>query len=89
MTTYIVVWLLTGLIAGFLASQVVGGGRGVVFDIVIGLLGAVGGGLLLGSALGYAANGFISQVIVAFLGALVLLAVLRLVSRPRRRRMFR
>jgi uncharacterized membrane protein YeaQ/YmgE (transglycosylase-associated protein family) len=89
MTSYPIIWLITGFIAGFVASHFVGGGRGVALDIVIGLVGAVVGGLLLGAAFGYTASGFFSQVIVATFGALVSLAVLRLVARPRRRRLFR
>jgi uncharacterized membrane protein YeaQ/YmgE (transglycosylase-associated protein family) len=85
MPSFLVIWLITGFIAGFLASHFVGGGRGVVLDIVIGLVGAVVGGLVLGTAFGNTSGGFISQVIVASFGALICLAVLRLVARPRRR----
>jgi uncharacterized membrane protein YeaQ/YmgE (transglycosylase-associated protein family) len=76
MLTHVLIWL----IVGFLASHVMGRGRGVVTDIGIGLVGAVVAGLLVGAAFTYEANGFISQVMVAFLGAVVLLAILRLVG---------
>jgi uncharacterized membrane protein YeaQ/YmgE (transglycosylase-associated protein family) len=84
MLTFILVWLAIGLIAGFLASPLVGGGRGIAMDMFIGLLGAVVGGFILGTVLGYQADSFISHVIVAFVGAVILLMFLRLVDRPRR-----
>jgi uncharacterized membrane protein YeaQ/YmgE (transglycosylase-associated protein family) len=82
--TVVLIWLLIGLIAGFLASHVMGGGHGVVVDMIIGLMGAVVGGFILGNWLGYEPGSFIGHVIVAFLGAALLLGLLRLVEGPRR-----
>jgi uncharacterized membrane protein YeaQ/YmgE (transglycosylase-associated protein family) len=84
----IVLWLIIGLIAGFLASRVMrGGGYGVVGDIVVGLIGALIGGFLAG-LLGLGHFGLIGSIIVAFIGACILIAILRAVSGsgPRRRR---
>lgn len=79
--TSIVVWLIIGLVAGFLASVVMrGGGYGVVGDIVVGLIGAVIGGFLAG-LLGLGASGLIGSIIIAFIGAVILIAILRAVSR--------
>jgi uncharacterized membrane protein YeaQ/YmgE (transglycosylase-associated protein family) len=78
------VWIIVGLIAGYLASKVVRGrGMGLPMDIVVGLLGAVLGGFLAGIA-GIAFGGFIGEVMVAFVGAVILLLLVRLVK-PRRR----
>ncbi|MFQ5651329.1 MAG: GlsB/YeaQ/YmgE family stress response membrane protein [bacterium] len=74
-------WLIVGLVAGWLTGKVMRGkGYGVVGDIVIGILGALIGGWLFGK-LGYVATGMITQIIVAFLGAVILVAVLRVLKK--------
>ena len=74
-------WIVVGLIAGFLASVVMrGGGYGVVGDIVVGIVGAFLGGFLA-SLLGISAGGLVGTVIIAFIGACILIAILRAVSR--------
>jgi uncharacterized membrane protein YeaQ/YmgE (transglycosylase-associated protein family) len=84
--TAVLWWLVVGLIAGFLASMVMrGGGYGIVGDIIIGLVGALVGGFLA-SLLGIGAGGFIGTVIIAFIGACILIAILRAVSGGMRRR---
>ncbi len=85
--TTVLWWLIVGLIAGFLASLVMrGGGYGIVGDIVVGLVGAFIGGFLA-SLVGLGSSGLIGTIIIAFIGACILIAVLRLVSRsyPNRR----
>lgn len=81
-------WLVVGLVAGWLAGNVMGGGGfGVVGDIIIGIIGAVVGGYLASTFLNMpdAVNGInITSIIVAFVGAVVLLFVLRLFSGNRR-----
>jgi uncharacterized membrane protein YeaQ/YmgE (transglycosylase-associated protein family) len=81
----ILIFILVGLIAGFLASRVVlGKGRGWFLDIVIGILGAVLGGWLadlLHISIGF---GIFGQIVVAFVGALILLIVWRLLFRRRK-----
>jgi uncharacterized membrane protein YeaQ/YmgE (transglycosylase-associated protein family) len=78
----IIVWLIVGAIAGWLAGQVVrGGGFGLVGDIVVGIIGAVIAGWLLprlGIAIG---SGIIAAIIDAFIGAVILLLILRLIKR--------
>lgn len=71
-------WLLVGLVAGFLAGQVMkGGGYGVIGDIVMGIIGAFVGGFLA-SLLGLGGStGLIGSIIVAFIGAVVLIAIVR------------
>jgi uncharacterized membrane protein YeaQ/YmgE (transglycosylase-associated protein family) len=82
MTTQALIWfLLIGLIAGWLASQVMrGGGYGIVGDMIVGVIGAFIGGWLF-SALGIGFGGLIGQIIVAFVGAVILIAILRAIKR--------
>jgi uncharacterized membrane protein YeaQ/YmgE (transglycosylase-associated protein family) len=84
----ILAWIVVGLIAGWLASQVMrGGGYGLIGDIIVGIVGALIGGFLAANLLNMpnAVNGInITSLLVAFVGALVLLAILRLVSGRRR-----
>ncbi len=74
----IIVWAIIGLIAGWLASAVVGGGYGLLGDIIVGIVGAFIGGFIF-RALGVTApgTGMVGTIIVAFIGAVVLLLVLR------------
>jgi uncharacterized membrane protein YeaQ/YmgE (transglycosylase-associated protein family) len=80
-------WLVVGLIAGFLASQLMrGGGYGLIGDIIVGVVGALIGGWLATTLLHMPnpVNGInIGTIIVAFVGAVILIAILRLFSRRR------
>src|SRR5205823_13544396 len=79
--TGLIIWLLIGLIAGFLASRLMGGGGyGLVGDMIVGLIGAFIGGLLMNLLIPDANFGFIGSIIVAIIGACILIAILRLVS---------
>ena len=81
--TSIIIWLIIGLIAGFLASRVMRGGYGLIGDIVVGLIGALIGGFLAG-LLGLGSYGLLGTIIVAFIGACILIAILHAVSGRRR-----
>jgi len=73
----LIVFLLVGLVAGFLASKVMTGrGMGLIWDVVVGVLGAFLGGWLAG-VMGIAVGGLLAEVVVAFLGALILLFIFR------------
>jgi len=79
--TSLVIFLVIGAIAGWLAGVVMkGGGFGLVGDIVVGIVGAVVGGWLFG-VLGIAAGGLVGAIITAFVGACVLLFVIRLIKK--------
>lgn len=83
----ILTWLIVGLIAGVLASLVMGGtGLGIIGDIVIGIVGAFVGGWIF-SALGVTSplSGLPGIILVAFVGAVVLLFVIRLLRQGTRR----
>jgi uncharacterized membrane protein YeaQ/YmgE (transglycosylase-associated protein family) len=76
----IIAWLFVGLIAGWAAGKVSRGrGFGLIGDLVVGLIGALIGGIVAGVFI-QGSVGFIGSIIVAFLGALLLLALVRLLS---------
>ena len=76
----IIAWLLVGLIAGWAAGKVSRGhGFCLIGDLVVGLIGALIGGLIAGAFI-QGSVGFIGSIIVAFLGALLLLVLIRLLS---------
>jgi uncharacterized membrane protein YeaQ/YmgE (transglycosylase-associated protein family) len=81
-------WIVVGLIAGWLAGQVMrGGGYGLVGDIVLGIVGGLVGGYLAGALLGIpgAVDGInIVSIVVAFIGAVILIALSRMFLHPRR-----
>ncbi len=78
----LLIWLLIGAVAGWLAGQIVkGGGFGLVGDIIVGIIGAFIGGWLAGKLGINIGGGLISSIIVATGGAIVLLFILRLVKR--------
>lgn len=80
----ILAWIVVGLIAGFLASVVMrGGGYGIIGDIVVGIVGAFLGGLLMNLLVPDVTTGFWSSIVVAFIGACILIAILRAVARGR------
>ena len=74
-------WIIVGLIAGWLANQVMRRGRGnAVTDIVVGILGGLVGGFLAAELFGVpnAVNGVnAGSIVVAFLGAIVAIALVR------------
>ena len=79
----ILTWLIVGLVAGVLASMLMGGtGYGLVGDIIIGIVGAFVGGWLF-TRLGVSSpfGGLPGVIFVAFIGAIVLLFLLRLLRR--------
>jgi uncharacterized membrane protein YeaQ/YmgE (transglycosylase-associated protein family) len=78
----IIIWLIVGAIAGWLAGTVVrGGGFGLIGDIVVGIVGAVIAGWLLPRLGIFIGGGFIAAIIDAFIGAVILLLIVRLVRR--------
>ena len=79
----IIIWLIVGAIAGWLAGMVVrkGGGYGLIGDIIVGIIGAVIAGWLLPRIGIIIGGGFVAAVINAFIGAVILLIILRLLRR--------
>lgn len=85
----LLLWIVVGLIAGFLAGRtMLGHGMGMLGDIIVGILGAFIGGFLasyFGIRVTVTGLPIIGQIIVAFVGALLLLMILRLFGVGRRR----
>jgi uncharacterized membrane protein YeaQ/YmgE (transglycosylase-associated protein family) len=81
----VIIWVLVGLVAGWLASQLVRGrGSGIGTDIVVGIVGAFIGGMIF-RAEGWHApfRGYAGLIFVAFCGAALLLVIMKLISRRR------
>lgn len=76
------IWtIVIGILAGFLAGKVVKGhGMGVLMDLVVGIVGSVLGGWLF-AIIGLAAYGLIGRLFMAFVGAVVLLLLVRALKR--------
>jgi len=85
----IILWLVIGGVIGWLASIVMrtDGSQGIFLNIVVGIIGAFLGGWLIGPLLGAPSinSGVISigSLLVSFLGAVVLLAIVNLITRKR------
>ena len=78
----LLVFLIVGAVAGWLAGQLVkGGGYGLIGDIIVGIVGSYIAGFLfprLGISLG---TGIVGEIISAAIGAIILLVVIRLIKR--------
>lgn len=77
----LILFLLIGLVAGWLAGRIMrGGGFGLVGDLIVGVIGAVLGGWLFG-LLGINLGGICGGLVTAVVGAIVLLYILRIIKR--------
>jgi uncharacterized membrane protein YeaQ/YmgE (transglycosylase-associated protein family) len=87
-TDTIIIWVLVGIVAGALASHVaLGHGLGLLGDLVTGIIGAFLGGVLAEVfKIKFAITGhpIITEIIIAFVGAVILLFVLRMLGFGRR-----
>jgi uncharacterized membrane protein YeaQ/YmgE (transglycosylase-associated protein family) len=75
-------WIVLGAIAGFIANMIYGGNEGVIGTILLGIVGAVVGGFLAGTVLKVAdVTGInIESIVVSVIGAIIVLAVARMLS---------
>jgi uncharacterized membrane protein YeaQ/YmgE (transglycosylase-associated protein family) len=102
----VVLWVLVGLAAGWLASKVLASPHGIIMDLLLGLVGALLGGFLLRElvkqvgpfsnaqweryrlasqqSLAWTAESMLAHIAIAFLGALLLLLLHRLLFASRR-----
>ena len=76
---HLIFWLIVGVVAGLLAKMAVPGEGpgGIVGDLIVGVVGAILGGWLFKVFLGHSYSGWIGSTVVAFIGAVVLLVVMR------------
>ena len=83
----IIAWIIVGLIAGVLGKLIMPGRDpgGIIVTILIGMVGAVVGGFIVQGLLGLRGGGFIWSIIVATIGAIILLALYRLIVGQRSR----
>ena len=81
----IIGWIILGLIAGFIASTIVNkSGAGFFLDIVLGIIGAIVGGFIFSALGGSGITGFnLYSMIVAIIGAIIVLVIYHAVSRRR------
>ncbi len=78
----LIIWLLVGAIAGWLAGMVIkGGGFGLIGDIIVGIVGALIAGWLLPQLGIVIGGGLVGAIINAFIGAVILLVIIRLIKR--------
>lgn len=74
-------WIVIGVIAGWLASVVMKSGTGLLVDIIVGVVGALLGGFIFNAIGAPGVTGFnLWSIFVAFIGSVLLLVVLRLLS---------
>ena len=79
--TGIIIWLVIGAIAGWLAGQIMkGGGFGLVGDIIIGIIGSIIGGWIFGTYV-VGLSGIPGAIIGSTIGAVVLLFIIKMVRR--------
>jgi uncharacterized membrane protein YeaQ/YmgE (transglycosylase-associated protein family) len=77
----IVTWIIIGLIAGWIASLIVGGGGGLIGYIIAGLIGSVVGGFLaqqLKIKLNFG-NALLEQMVISVIGAIIVLIIARII----------
>ena len=82
----LIVFLLVGVVAGFLAGRILkGSGFGALGNLIIGVIGAILGGVLF-ALLGLRSNNILGDIVTATIGAIVLIFLLSLVGAGKRRR---
>jgi uncharacterized membrane protein YeaQ/YmgE (transglycosylase-associated protein family) len=79
--SYLIWEIIIGILAGFLAGKIVkGSGMGVLVDLIVGIVGSIIGGWIFG-LLHLAAYGLIGQLVMATVGAIILLLIVRAIKR--------
>ena len=78
---HLIPWIIVGLIGGAVASAVTGSKHGLLGDLGLGLLGSIVGGVLMRVVFHYRAGNFVADVLVAIVGATVILLIGKLSNR--------
>ena len=74
-------WIVIGIIAGWITGKLMrGAGYGILMDLILGLIGAVIGGWIFGT-LGILSYGFLGSLAAATVGAIILVAIVRIIRR--------
>jgi uncharacterized membrane protein YeaQ/YmgE (transglycosylase-associated protein family) len=77
----VIAWIIIGLLAGWLAKQILGGRGGLLHSLAVGLVGAIVGGFVF-NHIGVAMRpGFIASLISATIGSIVFLLIWRAIRR--------
>jgi len=80
----LLVWIIVGGLAGWLAGNIMQGrGFGCIGNVVVGLVGAVIGGYVFDALKVHPFAGMLNTVVTAFVGAVIFLAVVNIFSRKR------
>jgi uncharacterized membrane protein YeaQ/YmgE (transglycosylase-associated protein family) len=79
----ILVWLIAGAVIGWAAGLVLGDRNGVVVNVIVGIVGALIGGLLLGGPTINQNTFSLNSMIISLVGAIILLGVVHLIRRGR------
>lgn len=76
----IIFWIIVGIIAGWIAEKIMGRNDSLIMNLVIGVVGAIVGGWIIGGLFGLnTEGGWIGSILVAVVGAVILLAVVNLI----------
>ena len=79
---HLIGFLIMGAIVGWLAGKIMSGhGYGIIWDVILGVVGAFVGGFIVSTIFGVQTTGLIVSFIVALLGACLLVAIVHLVRR--------
>lgn len=77
-------WIIIGIIAGWATGKIMkGSGYGVLWDLVLGIIGAIVGGWIVGALGLNASGGFLWSILVAIVGAVIVVWIFRLVTSRR------
>lgn len=78
----IIAWIVIGLLAGWLANVILGGrGGGLLYNLAVGLVGAIVGGLIFGALQIVPEPGFLGNLVSATIGAIVFLLIWRAIRK--------
>jgi uncharacterized membrane protein YeaQ/YmgE (transglycosylase-associated protein family) len=77
----ILLLVVVGMVAGWLASVVIPNGYGLIGTIIVGIIGGVVAGYLLGGMLNITGNALVNQIISGSIGAIILLFILRVIKK--------
>lgn len=79
---HLIVFIILGAIAGWLAGKIMSGhGYGVIWDVILGIVGAFVGGFIFSLIFGTQPTGLVISFIVALIGACILVAIVHMIKR--------